>query len=42
MADLWKRGGRTDFALVQAVKPKRALVLAPTFAEYAQALEAVG
>lgn len=30
------------FALVQAVKPKRALVLAPTFAEYAQALEAVG
>ena len=30
------------FALVQAVKPKRALVMAPTFAEYAQALEAVG
>ena len=24
------------FALVQAVKPKRALVLAPTFAEYAR------
>lgn len=30
------------FALVQAVKPKRALVMAPTFAEYAQALESVG
>ena len=30
------------FALVQAVKPKRALVLAPTFAEYAAALETAG
>lgn len=30
------------FALVQAVKPKKALVMAPTFAEYAQALESVG
>ena len=30
------------FALVQAVKPKRALVMAPTFAEYEQALRATG
>lgn len=30
------------FSLVQAVRPKRSLVQAPTFAEYAQALEAAG
>ncbi|HCT93180.1 MAG TPA: threonine-phosphate decarboxylase [Lachnospiraceae bacterium] len=30
------------FSLVQAVRPKKALVQAPTFAEYAQALESVG
>lgn len=30
------------FSLVQAVKPKRALLQAPTFVEYAQALESVG
>lgn len=30
------------FSLVQAVRPGNALVQAPTFAEYAQALEAVG
>lgn len=36
------RAAELIFALVQAVKPKRALVMAPTFAEYAQALEAVG
>ncbi len=30
------------FQLVQAVKPKRALIQAPTFVEYAQALESVG
>lgn len=29
------------FSLVQSVKPKRALIQAPTFAEYAQALETV-
>lgn len=30
------------FQLCQAIKPKRAVVLAPTFAEYEQALRAVG
>ena len=30
------------FTLCQAVKPKRALIPAPTFAEYGQALESVG
>lgn len=30
------------FALVFALKPKKALLMAPTFAEYQQALEAVG
>lgn len=30
------------FSLVQALRPKRALIQAPTFVEYAQALESVG
>lgn len=30
------------FSLVQAIRPKKALVQAPTFAEYAQALESAG
>ena len=39
---LRQRGSRTIFAAVLAVRPKKALLLAPSFAEYARALVASG